>query len=1744
MICPSCERPTCNFNCTHRSVRSPSFRGVGLKVQGRKNLSTSGRRRKRTFESVDSLRSFPALGATQPLMVGARQTIPVDAVVKISPDDIVALDWKHDFCGFRTFQDRAPGFISRVTFGDSGFLVQIFNLDHSFINPTVWHENKLGQVKRSFTRFLDSLSAKPLHEALSIIDARRGLPGPPVIVHPAKKSKFQRASDKRESRALKQDKRSFLSFQMDQSIYDDDYVAPRRSRKRPFFSKYTLLRGANNFRAFSESISSWTHHMFIALTRLHTDYKEATRYVSLPGGFAKHFRRDIMVRAMLDFVRVIYQDASIVETVCRFIDMAFKHATPNLFLEFQAGGFNPLRGVNAPLFFMAAAPFLFKSSSPMGKFRNAMKNYREVGGYSDLSDTVHSVFNWFKWLLATGRDAFSEGSLRPFYRNGTSYLKWYDQTSDAIRLKNTIQLTGTPGDISDYMDRLSTLSNSGKVIVSQLKADGSPVYNVAQRLQDRLLDLIADEQLNARARELQTPPFAFGLYGSPAVGKTTLLDELILIFSKHSGDDYDPDRKFVRSSNDKFQSGLRNDHRYFVLDDVGSVNPNVNPEAASNTVSAFMEYFNTSAPATNQAALEDKGRIFARPDLVVLTSNVADFGTYRVSRANYAFFRRLKYRISLTVKPEFRVNLDCNELDPTKVPVGFSDIHTFTVVQYTGAPHGTSTTISANGSSIRDPQNDGSAVCETVVLANVGQLEFFTWYSKAVKAHLANVARLRSRNASMIKSELCDTCSMLSSRCECEVDVDTGVRFNPCFRCFEEHKHCVCDDELELPQQELVRLEAQGAGCSMPTSVETVRMEFWKAGQKFSKFRGLVSQLNEFLYHEYELYREFVKCMSTFVAYKISSLDMGPKVERPKPVLDKSKKALLQRPRVPTPASAPAESVTLAQQSSSYQNWLQVVKTASEDDTADIYSREESPDNFSFKDQTRTIGLDTLAKKVRKNMLRLEFSTTEDFREVDSVFGVVTHSRLVLTVCHAVADNVWVRFKLDDDSPWLVSRITDCLVNCSPNMDMVTLRYPGPRQFKSLLNFFAADFHGAPRTCDKVVNVGWSTDSFVPRSEFGVVDSDRESEIMLVCEGDLRAGSCGSFNVARVGAHVFIVSMHQYGCAERNLAVSRPLTVVMALGGHLALESLIPAKLDNAFKSNGLRLTKSKKFEAGVFHRKSFASHYAEHYPDLYSEFLKRITPLGTIAYGTTPPRSHVVATPLNGLLPPSLKVAPDMSTRLLPDGTYQNWFNQGLLDLASSVTVFPDEEVEAALAVVTARYAKAFALAGACFPLEERESLNGVAGVRFLDAFKRKTGQGLPTRGPKTNRIVEISGTRYYTSEARDCLQFVADNLAQFRNPGIFGDFTLKDEPKKLHKAVRVFTQFPFAFNDIMRRLCLPVFKILQDNPLLFGISIGMNADSFQWGQLYDKHITYDKHVFFDFTQFDKSHSASTMSASNKLIFRLAALIYPTHHMVLGHPWQLLMCAGLSLITNPIYNVQNTLYQVSGSLGSGLFSTAVQNSLIQELILQMLWTKFTAKYPKYAGNGDSFVRYVVHDKYGDDGFLSTNAPEFDLRFIIETAKDSWDMTITDPEKGDKIPENFPLEKWNYLKRGFRPVGDRVYAPLEIQSMLKTLNWWVPQDDKSVEDAMVDRCNEVMFYLSSHEDETWDEFSKIVHDAMCKVYGQRDFGGYFRTKVEVLASREEHYQDGFSKRPLTNFAKSFKMDSVEFARKFWLDELN
>lgn len=1576
--------------------------------------------------------------------------------------------------------------------------------DGSYIPKAMWAALNLAALKRQLTRRISRTFAMSKHEALRWLDM--GPKGPKASSHPMEPRKRSVKSVRKRNRLAKEMMQDYMFTEQSKefpSLYHDlfteqawyhDYDSDdssiegdnvclypnisyfgKRFRRRPRVDRINHARKKSDVMDY---IFGCCDALFAFINQI--------KMSKLAGLSGKSFRAHLTLAA-LEFIRCALKENYVHRVVERAM-MSFWKMVSHMSMSVKAfrpqafGMSSDHDTVKKFMMFVIAYPFMRSAATWSEKktwFENSTTNFYKRGGISDQTDFVTLAFDFFAYLFRVGAQCFQERSLSPLWRTAESYANWYDDASDCVREEVGVGFDDL--NIQDYIERLERLVSQGERVLDTARTSKSPAVPAITKLLGQLKELLYSEELLEKARSTKPIPFFIGLYGAPKTGKTFLIDELLHTFFRIRKQEYQERFKYVKSSTDKFDSGLKTYHKAVVVDDVGTLFPDKDEALAGPRF--IMELANSTIAASNQADLKDKGRIFARAQIVIATTNHSDFGAKGIIQQQAAYLRRIRYRVSLSLKPEFRRG-KANFINEVAVSeYGGSDIHLFNVVEYTIQPFDEDPAqLRQVRDHVADPENSNYKIVEKIVLKEASQEEFFTWYHDAVIAHFAHDESAALHNLKLRAATLCDTCHMLSTRCTCKQEDGSDSDpdwIDPTLLALHKKMH---GKGPSLSDFENPALQEQGLFSSFQKFREKKTRELAKKvvkaalreqisklggsgvswgdfGKAFAKNVGL-SVVNP------ETQALVLRFLAMFTVLKLRR-DAIPSSEREKPQIDRH--------------------LVHQTEAESYQNWIKRLQEHGKSVPLDVYHNTARipPLNMSMKNAPFT--KEQLVCKVRKNQVSLHFPHTNGGI---SVCGTGMYGDVCMTVRHAFPDlskPTKILFGEFGKATEVEIHPRD-IVYSSWEKDTI-LFHLKKRFFKDITCFVPLSIN----YLDTYSDVDFiHCDESYERMDITLTPSLANSrtgsiEPKLEAHFPMKDGSCGGLAIATTSRkRPILLAMHHLLAVKTSSSLMIPLDLQVLRGDKDESRARIPKRLRKTFHETGLRLAPNLPFKKQEYHYKSYV-HYRKFPPEMH--------PLGTIEYPLLRPRTRLVNTPLHGLVPPSNKEIPDMTIGQTEDG-YKNPFNDVLDQLCDKRATYPRELLHRAFEKVRDRYVKKFKKFGKSHPLTEKESLNGIDGVRFFDAFKRKTGKGLPKRGPKYDVIdVDGDGVRSYTPEARECVQMIAEALAEHTNPGIVADVNLKDEPKKPGKAVRGFMAAPFAYNDLMRRLVLAVFKIIQENPLLFGISIGMNAESWEWTELTRKHLARLKHILYDFETFDRSHPEEALNYAHLILFACMEEIYSDSDTVCGIPWHQVAAGGFAWASCPIYNVQGTIYEALGSLASGLFHTAVINSIIQELILQMLWYTWEDErglYTPETEDEDRFKENNSDDKYGDDGFVSTDVEGFDLPFFSKTAA-RWNLRITDPDKSDPNRKNFPIEMWSFLKRKFEIDSDSngsfVRAPLELNSVLKTLNYYEP-NDMPERAAMIQRVGECIDHISSHRSKEAVDLYNQITAAMEHLYGE------------------------------------------------------
>lgn len=1323
-------------------------------------------------------------------------------------------------------------------------------------------------------------------------------------------------------------------------------------------------------------------------------------------------------------------------------------------------------------------------------FTKSFAAFRSSTHLNNNADFLSSIVAAFKWFATTSAESWRQGSLAPFAV--TTYYKWYAEVDEALNEDVLIGIDSGAA-LSDHSARLARLVLEGKQ--HQAKAQGGAFVFISKQLA-RLTQVTVAEQLRTKVRDLHEEPFFVGFFGPPKVGKTHILNQVAQYAAHARGRPYYPERTFVWNLSDQFASGLTNHTETIIIDDVGTVDPGVSAQHALAPILEVMNLANDQPSATNQADLADKGKIFARPALVLVTSNDPQFGVRKALRNPAAYLRRIRYKVQLIVLPAFRAKDSSGEelysIDPEKAsaaPLG-TPMHGFVVTEFCLVPEVGSSAVDVDAATVnvRGSVSVGvtrAKVVDRIVLGADGPVSahvFWPWLKRAMEAHYSRVSNASARSKELARASLCKTCHMIGAGCVC------AQSFEP--QSFGD----VCDWLVGTLSTHVFDRCRAAPRVLLAAGVQRVMQSFgplrdWSAAKIAGHFSShVVRRLLEIL---------GVVAVTAYLHSGDTTFERRYDAVRP-----------FGRPYEP-------------------QSWVVDARNADSTAEEDVYARGRARTSLLSR-KGATVPVAVLADKLLRatGVVRYETSAGKmgraHFVLMDVGQAILNHH--TFNSCRPGTDPVFTigthTFTVPNDPQhYRFLGLDVVLVRVPPHVrtrsnlwDYVPTRpLPEGSAWPTVFQ---------PSTGTVLTGLGTIERLTNERTPLGVLGGR-----YLRFSSPTEKGDCGRAYIAQVGASgSALLGIHFLGhtssggdrtgiaelldtSQEFSLAVGRPPAV-----GY--------PRLPVDYSANGMGMQQDYKFVQGQFRK----MHYPEHRPKHIGAFPPSFRPVGYLECPVSTPKTKYVPSPLYDAIPASTKVPPCLGVVRTP--SYYNPFNAGIEAVIDCLEA-PKEDVDWRPYASEVYDELAHALPDSkALPLTEEESLNGLDGVKFINGFDQTTSAGFPMCCPKSEYIrADVDGRKSYVKEYRSHVRAVARSLGKGINPCALGRWTLKDELKKPAKDPRVFTVQVAAVNDLMRRITLPVMRLMQLNPLETGISVGVNAQSYMWGQIYAKHVGRPK-IAWDFKSFDKSHSKSVMSHALWVLFRLCQDVLPPGALVEGVPWETLLEGGLALVSNPAYLIQGVLYEVDGCFGSGWWVTTIGNSLIQKMYHQYAWNTLYELDSPRGGWRERLVSFRS-DVYGDDGIGSSTDPRFNFQ-TLRLAMKRVGVTVTPADKSDAegappfVDDGSnlvgPVDGWDYLKRPFivstpgvfdgltvssgnvvlgRALSDaETLAPLALQSVYKSLKYWVLPATSSPCDHMSEIIMSAAINLSDHyESSEANSFWSSVRDATSALYPEHPLIG-------------------------------------------------
>jgi hypothetical protein len=345
--------------------------------------------------------------------------------------------------------------------------------------------------------------------------------------------------------------------------------------------------------------------------------------------------------------------------------------------------------------------------------------------------------------------------------------------------------------------------------------------------------------------------------------------------------------------------------------------------------------------------------------------------------------------------------------------------------------------------------------------------------------------------------------------------------------------------------------------------------------------------------------------------------------------------------------------------------------------------------------------------------------------------------------------------------------------------------------------------------------------------------------------------------------------------------------------------------------------------------------------------------------------------------------------------------------------------------------------------PLTTHQNINGIPGVKFIDAINLNTAIGYPLTGIKRKYIIENEPLENgHLNREFDPLIMAeicrCENLyRQGQRAYTVAKACKKDEVLPVAKdKCRIFYGNPISLTFLVRKYYLPVLRFLQMNPLKSECAVGINSHGPEWDEFY-KHVMKfgDKRIFAgDYGKYDQKLPAQLILAALRILCDLASECdYSDDDIKVMKAMSGDIVYSLIAVNGDLIGLQ------SGTHISGNSLTVIINGICGSLNLR---TYFYSQYSHKL----SFREAAHMMTYGDDnvGTVSSKYPLFNIKGFSEfLAKYGQEYTM--PDKESQLLPYLDIKDFEFLKRSnvYHKDIDCNIGALSEKSIFKSLHCYL-----------------------------------------------------------------------------------------------------
>jgi len=388
---------------------------------------------------------------------------------------------------------------------------------------------------------------------------------------------------------------------------------------------------------------------------------------------------------------------------------------------------------------------------------------------------------------------------------------------------------------------------------------------------------------------------------------------------------------------------------------------------------------------------------------------------------------------------------------------------------------------------------------------------------------------------------------------------------------------------------------------------------------------------------------------------------------------------------------------------------------------------------------------------------------------------------------------------------------------------------------------------------------------------------------------------------------------------------------------------------------------------------------------------------------------------------------------------------------------------------------------------LSDMAAVNGLPGVKYIDAISKGTSMGHPWSKTKKEFLFSAKSEKHpdgvdFEPEIWERVRAIEATYEEGKRAYPVFTGHLKDEATPLRKCkihkTRLFTGAPIDWSLVVRKYLLSFVRLVQKNKIVFEAGPGTVTQSAEWGLIHEYLTQFgeDRMIAGDFGKYDKRMISDFVLAAFDCIQRI--------HRAAGFPeteCRLIMCIGEDTAF-PLSDINGDLLEFYGTNPSGHPLTVIINSLVNSL-----YNRYCYRVLNPAQEVRTFKQNVALFTYGDDNVMGVS---LNAEFFNHTANAAVLASIgVEYTMADKESESRPyifMDEVSFLKRMWvwETEIDNWAAPLDETSIVKSLTMWVPSESLDKYAQMVhviaSANNEYFFYGRKKYEEMQQIFQGLL----------------------------------------------------------------